>query len=214
MTKAIAFTMALTLAAAAHAQSTPPADAAKQQAQLDAQFKSWQTAVTQLLSREDVKSLGLKAVEVEAYTAAIVDNPRPDLAGVVRRMTLLHKDQDATYDIVDTWTGMKQMHQRLGTAAPRDRGALVTALRAKHLSAQASAALARTEESAIGGRSPTDEGRLRAKALADAALALSADSPDAHEVMGEKVEGLRRVGVDGKGKETENETRWVAWAYF
>jgi len=80
---------------------------------------------------------------------------------------------------------MQQLHQKLAGAAGPERARVLTALQAKHLAAQASAALARTQESAIGGRAPTDEGRERAKKLADAALALAPDSPDVHEVRGD-----------------------------
>ncbi len=188
-TKTTALLLALTLASLVHAQA-PAANTAAQQARLDAQFRAWRTAVAQLTAREDVRALTLEPWEVEAYTAVIVeteDKPGAavDLAVVVRRMAMLHKDQDATDDLVDTWTGMQRAYQRLANAAPPERGPIVTAIRAKHLAAQASAALARTEESAIGGRSPSDEGRLRAKQLADAALALSPESADAHEVMGD-----------------------------
>jgi tetratricopeptide (TPR) repeat protein len=176
-----------TLASVAYAQSAATPDTAKTLALVEAQFKTWQTTVMQLLGREDVKALRLKPVEVEAYTAVILDTgePRVNLADVARRIAMLHKDQDATYDIVDTWTGMQQLHQRLARSAAPERARLLTALQAKHLAAQASAALARTEESAVGGRAPTAEGRERAKHLADAALTLAPDSPDAHEVMGD-----------------------------
>src|SRR5688500_12516057 len=179
--------LVLSLAGLAYAQSAATPDTTKRLALVEAQFKSWQTTVTQLLGREDVKALRLKQVEVEAYTAVILDTaePRLNLADVARQMAMLHKDQDATYDIVDTWTGMQQMHQQLTRAAASERARLLTALQAKHLAAQASAALARTEESAVGGRAPTDEGRERATQLAEAARALAPDSPDVHEVMGE-----------------------------
>jgi tetratricopeptide (TPR) repeat protein len=185
----LACALALTYAAVAHAQSPATANTAKQVARIDAQFKAWRTAVTQLLTRADVNALGLKPVVVEAYTAVILDaddsNTSVDLASVAQRMATLRKDQDATADIVDTWTSMQQLHQRLGAAAARDRAPMVTALQAKHLAARASAAIARVEESTVGGRAPNDEGRLRAKELAGQALALSPDSPDAHEVMGD-----------------------------
>jgi tetratricopeptide (TPR) repeat protein len=189
MAKTIAVTMVLACASAVHAQSPANADAAKQLALVEAQFRGWRAAVTQLLSHSDVKALRLKPVDVEAYTAVLVEaeepRPRLDLAEVVRRMAALRKDQDASYDIVEAWTGMQRLHQQMATAAPRERTQMIVALRAKHLAAQASAALARTEESAIGGRSPTDEGRVQAHQLAEAALALAPDSPDAHEVMGD-----------------------------
>jgi tetratricopeptide (TPR) repeat protein len=187
-TKTLACLIVIACAGTAPAQSLAPA-AAKELALVDARFTAWQTAVKQLLGRADVQALRLKPVEVEAYTAAILDTDaslnQPDLAAVVHRMTMLRKDQDATSDIVETWTGMRQLRQRITAAAPSDRVPLLTALNAKHLAAQASAALARTEEAPVGGRSPSNDGRLRAKALADAALALAPDSPDAHEVMGD-----------------------------
>jgi tetratricopeptide (TPR) repeat protein len=187
--KMLACLVVIAVAGIARAQSQPAADGARELALVDARFKAWQTTVTQLLGRADVNALRLKPVEVEAYTAVILDRDGPleppDLAAVVRRMTMLRKDQDATEDIVDTWAGMQLLRQRMTAAAPSDRTPLVIALNAKHLAAQASAALARTEEAPVGGRSPSSDGRLRAKALADAALALAPDSADAHEVMGD-----------------------------
>ncbi len=166
-----------------------PATTAPTLASVEAQFKSWRTVVTQLLGRDDVKALRLKAVEVEAYTAVILDSDGQragaNLATVAGRMAELRKDQDASFDIVEAWTGMQRLHQRLAKATPQERPQLLTALRAKHLAAQASAALARVVESAVGGRSPSSEGRLRAKELADAALALAPQSADAHAVMGD-----------------------------
>lgn len=187
-TTTLACALVLSLTGAAYAQPQAITDPTKQLALVNARFTAWRTAVTQLLGRADVKALRLKPVEVEAYTAAILaDEPRArvDLADTARRMALLRKDQDATDDIVDTWTGMQQLQQRLARSAAPERARLLTALQAKHLAAQASAALARTEESAVGGRAPTAEGRDRAKQLADAALTLAPDSPDAHEVMGD-----------------------------
>jgi tetratricopeptide (TPR) repeat protein len=187
--KVIAVLLVLTLTSLVGAQSGP-ADTTGQQARLDAQLEAWRATVRQLLEREDVRALKLKPVEVEAYTAVIVETDDQsvapaDLADLVHRMTMLRKDQDATQDIVDTWTGMQIVYQKLANAALPDRGGMVTAIRAKHLAAQASAALARTEESAIGGRAPSNDGRLRAKQLADAALAVSPESAEAHEIMGD-----------------------------
>ena len=186
-TKTLPWLLVLAFVATAHAQSPSAAETARQATLLETRFKAWQTAVTQLLERTDVQALRLKPVEVEAFTAVTLDSSRtpPDLTAIVRRMALLRKDQDASYDIVKAWTGMQRLHQQMAVAAPRDRAPLVTTLRAKHLAAQASAALARTEEAAVGGRTPSHDGRLRAKELADAALALAPDSPDAHEVMGD-----------------------------
>lgn len=189
MARTLVLTMVLAYGSAVHAQPAPTADPAKQLALVEAQFTSWRAAVTQLLDHSDVKVLRLKPVEVEAYTAVILDTDetrsRPDLAAAVHAMSELRKDQDATYDIVETWTGMQRLYQQLAGAAPGERMRMIVALRAKHLAAQASAALARTIESAVGGRAPSDEGRLRAHQLAEAAVDLAPDSPDAHEVMGD-----------------------------
>jgi tetratricopeptide (TPR) repeat protein len=189
LTNSLSALLLLALVNVPISQSATTADTARHRAILDTQFKLWRTTVTQLQGRADVKALQLEPLEVEAYTAVILDADEPrgrvDLGSVVRRMTLLRKDQDATYDLVNAWSEMRQLYQRLSTAAAADRGRLVTTLRARHLAAQASAALARTEESAVGGRAPSAEGRQRAQELADAALALAPDSPDAHEVMGD-----------------------------
>jgi tetratricopeptide (TPR) repeat protein len=187
MAKTIALTLVLTLVSAVQAQQPATADTAKQMAQVEARFTEWRAAVTQLSGREDLKALRLKPIEIEAYTAVIVetDGPRLDLAEVVGRMAMLRKDQDASYDIVKAWTGMQQLHQQLAGANPRERAPMITAFQAKHLAARASAAIARTEESAVGGRAPSTEGRRRAKQLADAAVEMSPDSPDAHEVIGD-----------------------------
>jgi tetratricopeptide (TPR) repeat protein len=178
----------IAFASVGHAQSPAASNTTTQQARVDAQFKAWRTTVTQLLARADVKALRLRPIEIEAYAVVIMDGQpgaRVDLADVARRMAMLHKDQDATYDIVETWNGMQQLHQRLASAAGPERARVLAALQAKHLAAQVSAALARTEESAIGGRAPSDEGRERAKQLADLAVALAPESPDAREVMGD-----------------------------
>jgi tetratricopeptide (TPR) repeat protein len=189
MAKTLALLGILACAGAAQAQSRATADTAKELALIETQFTAWAGAVTQLLDHSDVKALRLKPVEVEAYTAVILDTDekrsRPDLAAVVRSMSELRKDQDASYDIAETWVGMQRLYQQLVGAAPGERARMIVGLRAKYVAAQASAALARTVESAVGGRAPSDDGRLRADRLGKAALALAPDSPDAHEVMGD-----------------------------
>src|SRR6185369_10061105 len=54
-----------------------------------------------------------------------------------------------------------------------------------HLAAQVSAALAKTEESFASARVPSAEARGRAKQLADVALAMAPDLPDAHYAIGD-----------------------------
>jgi tetratricopeptide (TPR) repeat protein len=120
-------------------------------------------------------------------------------SNAVQRIARVQKDQDVTYDLVEAWLEMQKLHQQLTSdtqpraGAPGDKAsavaqnlpATVVALDAKLLAARASAALARTEPSTIGGRASSEEGRQQAKAFADAAIALWPDSPDAHDVMGD-----------------------------
>ncbi len=194
-------------------------DSARQLARIDAQRTAWRTAVTRLQDRADLKDLRLTPFQVEAFTAVLLEieeqpaqttpvpngpvqvrmRGRMDAGEFVLRIARLRKDQDATYDLVDAWTEMRQLHEQLAkdtqsrAGLPGDKASAVVkhqlttivTLDAKHLSARASAALARTEPSAVGGRASSSEGRARAKQLADAALALSPDSPDAHDVMGD-----------------------------
>src|SRR5690349_5472927 len=136
MKTAVACGFLIAFASMGHAQSPATSNIAGQQARVDAQFKAWRTAVTQLLTRADIKALRLKPIEIEAFTAVIMDDDpvaRVDLADIVRRMSMLHKDQDATFDIVETWIGMQQLHQNLAGAAAPERARLLTGLRAKHL---------------------------------------------------------------------------------
>jgi tetratricopeptide (TPR) repeat protein len=233
--KILAAALVLSFATYAHAQSAitaidvtgehtmasgDTADLAKQLARVDAQLRAWRIAVTGLQGRDDVKALRVTPVQVEAFTAVLLDlEEQPpsntsavtrgpvevrlrgsmDPGQVVQRIALLLKDQDVTFDLVEAWGEMQRLHQqldretRMRAGLPTDKASAlaqnqlktVVALNVKHLSARASAALARTEPSAIGGRASSDAGRQQAKQLADAAIAMSPDSPDAHDVMGD-----------------------------
>ena len=124
---------------------------------------------------------------------------RMDAGQVVQRIALLRKDQDVTYDLVEAWVEIQRLHEQLAgetrlrtsladakaSTLMQNQLKTVAALNAKHLSARASAALARTEPTTIGGRASSSAGRQQAKQLADAAIALSPDSPDAHDVLGD-----------------------------
>ena len=233
--KVLAWLLVLSFATCAHAQSPAieidvtgehrmsggdTAESAKQLARVDAQRRAWRSAVTHLQNRPDMKASGLTPLQVEAFTAVLLElkeepnrsapataqgpvqvrlRGRMDGDQVMQRIALVRKDQDVTYDLVDAWMEMQRLHERLAsetparTALPDDKASAlaqnqletVVALDAKHLSARASAALARTEPSTVGGRTSTDEGREQAQRLAEAALALSPDSADAHDVMGD-----------------------------
>ena len=101
-------------------------------------------------------------------------------------MAALRKDQDATDDLVDAWTGMQQLQQQLAMhCRDRTRRRLLTSLQAK-LSPRGLGG-ARADGGERRRRTRADgEGRPRAKQLADAALTLAPDSPDAHEAMGDR----------------------------
>src|SRR5689334_14364139 len=88
MKTAVACGFLIAFASMGHAQSPATSNIAGQQARVDAQFKAWRTAVTQLLTRADIKALRLKPREIEAFTAVIMDDDpvaRVDLADIVRR---------------------------------------------------------------------------------------------------------------------------------
>ncbi len=169
------------------------AESSRQLALVDAQRKVWRTAVTELQSRRDVNALHLKPEQLEAYTVVLLETEElpssssgsaaspvqqvtvraaMNPADLIHRMAALDKDQDATFDLVAAWTEMKQLEDG-------------RAFSVRLLAARASAALARTAPSTIGGRAPSAEGRVLARQLVDAALALSPDSPNAHLVMGD-----------------------------
>jgi hypothetical protein len=116
------------------------------------------TAVTQLLTRADVKALRLKPVEVEPTrsstwrAAASTRRTSPDAA---RRMAILHTGPGLR-PTTSSIPGRDAAVASAARALRRTPNALAShRTAAKHLAAQASAALARTEESAVGGRAPT-----------------------------------------------------------
>jgi len=123
---------------------------------------------------------------------------RLDAADTVRRLSRLRKDQDASRALLEAWKQAQALARRVaGESGPtgaassdasqsaQDQQRTLTALRVKHLSAQTIVALARTEERPVGGRAPSAEGRQRARQLAEAALAVSPASPDAHFAIGD-----------------------------
>jgi tetratricopeptide (TPR) repeat protein len=220
--KIFAGLLVLAVAASAHAQSSvitidvtgehrmtsgDTADSARQVARVDAQRRAWSTASARLQSRDDVKALQLTPLEIDAFTAILLElkeqpattvstsargpmhvrlSGRMDGNAAVQRIMLVRKDQDATFDVVEAWSEMRQLHEQLAKETQaQNKIKIAVALNAKQLSARASAALARTEPSAVGGRSSSDQGRLEAEQLADAALAMAPDSADAHDVMGD-----------------------------
>jgi tetratricopeptide (TPR) repeat protein len=173
--------------------STDTPELGRQLAYIDGQRAAWREAAARLRTRADVMALHLKPEELDAYTAVIVEaeaapptqspaetngemrlrlRARVDASAAVNRMRALHRDQDAAYDLVEAWARLKQ------SKTP-------AAFTAVLMAARATAALARTEERPVGGRAPTNEGRERAKRLADAALDASPDAAEPHAVLGD-----------------------------
>jgi tetratricopeptide (TPR) repeat protein len=187
--------------------STDTADSARQLARVDARRRAWSVASAHLQSRDDVKALQLTPLEIDAFTFVLLElqeqptktattsargpmqvrlRGRIDGDAAVKRIALVRKDQDATFDVIEAWSETQRLHEQLAKETqPQNQIKTVVALNAKHLAARASAALARTEPSAVGGRSSSDAGRLQAEQLADAAIAMDPDSADAHDVMGD-----------------------------
>ena len=182
-------------------------DSAKQLALVDARRKTQQEAVGRLKDLAEVKALQLKPDQLDAYAAAILNiqeqsartsGPasapvyqvdvllRLDTGETIRDLGRIRKDQEASIALVELWKQMEMLHRQLpDQKTAQERQLTVTTLRVKHLAAQVTAALVRFEERPVGGRAPSAEGRERANALAEAAMAMWSDSPDAHHAMGD-----------------------------
>ena len=188
-----AFTL-LICALPAFAQSSPERrtaigapDLPRQLAAVAARRTAWQTAAAQLQARPDVQALRLTPAQVEAFTAALVDPEKPvDPDSVARGMARLRNDQGAAPALVAAWAEMQQLYQRLAAARSADeQERILLALRVRHLTARATAALARTEPATVGGRVPTASGREQARRLAAEAAALAPDAPAVHSLHGD-----------------------------
>jgi tetratricopeptide (TPR) repeat protein len=126
---------------------------------------------------------------------------------IVRRMAGLRNDQDVSPAIVAAWTEMQQLHEKLAAQTKqraiaandeaarlaRDQEQTLRTLTVKHLTARATAALARTQPAAVGGRVVTDAGRELASKLAEQARALSPDAPDVHSLTGDLLHDAERL---------------------
>ena len=192
------------------------AESATQLAIVDGRQKARQAAIAQLRGRADVTALRLTQVQLEAYSAVIVDIEAPseraggsaatvridlrarvDVDQAARQMAALQKDQDVTGELSAAWTRIQRLEREIAAqsrqrAAAADAGTraeqqlrAVTALNVADLTARGYAALARTEPVTIGGRATPAAQRERARQLAEAALAVLPDSPDARYLMGD-----------------------------
>src|SRR6185436_12233194 len=114
----------------------------------------------------------------QAYAVAL-----PDLKGedADRRIAKIRRDQDASRVIETAWAELQD--PRLDE----------TSRKVKRLVMQIAAAIARTEEAPVGGRTATEAGRAKARQLATEAIALAPGSPDAHNAMGDVLLDARDV---------------------
>jgi len=123
--KMLAGLLVLSVAASAHAQSSLIAidvtgehrmasgdtpDSAKQLARVDAQRRAWSAASARLQSRDDVKALQLTPLQVDAFTAVLLDPGwvRTDMGG-----------PHAPIEAADSVADMLRVIDGLG---PRDNG--------------------------------------------------------------------------------------------
>ena len=155
---------------------------------------------------------------------------RLDAEDAARRMAGFHKDQDASFELMGAWTRRQQLNRQLAeqtrrrAAATADEAGIilkeqlqtVAALAATQLTAKAYAAMARTEPTTVGGRATPPGGADRARQLAEAALALSPESPDAHYLMGDLLieaaqpaaaEAAYRKALEGGGPSIAGRTK-------
>jgi tetratricopeptide (TPR) repeat protein len=193
-------------------------DFARQRALVDARRKATAAAVARLQGIDAIKMLRLTPLQLEAFTAVLLEIEDPpaatstdgtstrvlvrariDTEAAARRMAALRRDQDAAFELVNAWTGLRSLHQQLddqtarratvsvaiAADAARARMRTVTAIAVKQLTAKAYAAMARTEPTTVGGRVSSEAGRDRAAQFAEAALALAASSPDALYLRGD-----------------------------
>jgi len=178
---------------------------AKQFALADATFKAWEQVVTALQGLPEIKALSLKQNQAAAFVAATVQvreqlSSRAATPGVYRtdvraeldpaiagRFGRLRKDQETAYAVEAIWQDLQRLHQQLSSEKTnqQERALTLTRIRVKILAAQVSAALAKTENSLGSARVASPEGRERAKQLAQTALELGPDIPDAHAAMGD-----------------------------
>ena len=177
-------------------------DAAKQLAQVAAEHKAIDQATDYLGDLPEVEALQLSNVQMNAYAAAALE---PTLQSVrtsvvagrtvyqadvllkldavaVRRFTILQRDRDATSELIRLGKETAQLRQELETQTSLET---LTRLHIKQLTARVTAALAKTDESPNSRRVSSTEGRDRAKAFADEAVAAGPNSPDAHYAMGD-----------------------------
>ena len=189
-------------------------DTARQMAQVAAERKAIGEAAAKFGNLPEVKALQLSAAQLDAYgigalepvsqaTRSSVQSNRTiyrtDTAikideDSVRRFTILRKDRDATADLIRISKEIELLHHQVETQSA-ERQKTLTLLHIRILTAHVTAALAKTEEGPGSRRISTKEGRDRARAFADQAIALDSDSPDAHYAMGDVLMELEKYDL-------------------
>ncbi len=199
-------------------------ETAKQMALFAAERKAIEEAAAKFGNLPEVKALQLKADQVDAYaigalepvSEAIRSSVQSDRTvyladaeikvdeAAVHRFTVLRKDRDATSELIRIGKEIEALYHQLEMqpASPTfviERQKALTLLHIKILTAHVAAALAKTEEGPNSRRISTKEGRERARAFADQAIALDSESPDAHYAMGDVLMELEKYDLaDGE----------------
>jgi tetratricopeptide (TPR) repeat protein len=107
---------------------------------------------------------------------------------LVQRLGKLRKDPDAVAALMELSRRSEELHQRLageGVRGGPERERLIRTLRVNVLAAHVIALLAHTEEGPASRRVSTAKGRQRAMQLAEAAVVMAPDVPEAYWAMGD-----------------------------
>ena len=173
-------------ATAAFAQVGTRESLTKAIARADARQQAVRAAADRVRSLPAVRDLKLKPRELEAFTAGVLDVGGKPMAPAALAVALraLHKDQEATAALVETWAGIERLHARLRSPSVDAARALVD-LDVMFLAARAAASRAHTVESPVGGRAASPDGLERARRYAESALTIAPDSPAARAMMGD-----------------------------
>jgi tetratricopeptide (TPR) repeat protein len=162
----------------------------------DGEVKAWTEAASRLRGLPEAKAIPFKPSELEALLAATMPLPKTaaptqsvhiDPVVVLARVNKVRKDQEAALGIVGAWKQMQESLQKMkaANATAQEKQMAATQFRVTRLAAQVAAALAKTEESMGSSRVASEQERTRAKQLANDALALGPNLPDAHYAMGD-----------------------------
>lgn len=196
-------------------------EAVMQLAVLDAERKAVAELARQLREHENLRTLQLSGSRIEAYLAGTIDfrgragsisSSVPiaiaiEAGAVATQVAKIHRDQDAARTLVGLFQQRAALENQIAGLSTRVNAArdgdvqrlqreqqlVIDQVRLGRLAAQVAVALARTEESAVGGRITSPEQVERARLLADEMAAQSPDSPTAHLALGDVLLARRQV---------------------